>query len=155
MGLNLDSSEVIRALDFYLSAGIETPDGLRDYPAVNTEKGLAYVALKKLENGDCVFLKDNLCMIHAIRPAACMSFPFVFSNSDDSTFWGLSALKQICPGLGSGPQVRGSELKELAITILEHLDIYNEFAKEWNHEEENPTAAGLVEKILSDPRFIV
>ena len=154
-GLALDSSEVIRALDFYLSSGLEFPHGLRDYPTVNTEKGPAYVALKKLENGDCVFLKDNLCMIHMIRPAACMSFPFVFSNNDDSTFWGLSAMKQICPGLGSGPQVRDTELKELAISILEHLDIYNEFAKEWNHEEDNPTATGLVEKILSDPRFTV
>ncbi|MFX1559489.1 MAG: YkgJ family cysteine cluster protein [Promethearchaeota archaeon] len=154
-GLTLGPSEVIRALDFYLSSGIEIPHGLRDYPVVNTEKGPAFIALKKLENGDCVFLKDNLCMIHTIRPAACRSFPFVFSNNDDSTFWGLSALKQICPGLGVGPRVKDSELKELAISILEHLDIYNEFAKEWNQEEEEPTAARLIDKILSDPRFTV
>jgi Fe-S-cluster containining protein len=154
MGLTLGPNEIIRALDFYLVSGIESPEGLRDFPAVNTEKGPAYIALKKMENGDCVFLKDNLCMIHLIRPAVCMSFPFVFSNDDNITTWGLSALKQICPGLGSGPEVQVSELRELAVSVLEDLTIYNDFTKEWNREE-NPTAARLVEKILVDPRFTV
>ena len=153
-GLDLTSSEVIRALDFYLSADNESSQGLRDFPAVNTEKGSAYVALKKLENGDCVFLKDNLCMIHVIRPAVCMSFPFVFSKDRARMSWGLSAMKHICPGLQSGPKVRDSDLRELAISVLEDLDIYNDFANEWN-QEENPTAARLVETILNDPRFIV
>jgi len=154
MGLNLASSEIIRALDFYLSAGNQSSQGLRDFPVVNTEKGLAYVALKKLENGDCVFLKDNLCMIHLIRPAVCMSFPFVFSKDEAGMSWGLSAMKHICPGLDSGPKVRDSDLRELAISVLEDLDIYNDFVNEWN-QEENPTAARLVETILDDPRFIV
>ncbi|MHA2353322.1 MAG: YkgJ family cysteine cluster protein, partial [Candidatus Thorarchaeota archaeon] len=154
MGLTLGPSEVIRALDFYLVSGIESPEGLRDFPVVNTEKGPAYIALKKMENGDCVFLKDNLCMIHQIRPSVCMSFPFVFSNDDGNTAWGLSAMKQICPGLGSGPEVRVSELRELAVSVLEDLTLHNDFAKEWNRER-NPTAARLVEKILTDPRFTV
>ena len=154
MGLDLDSSEVIRALDFYLSSGIESLQGLRDYPVVNTEKGPAYVALKKLENGDCVFLKDNLCMIHLIRPAVCLSFPFVFSKDETGMSWGLSAMKQICPGLEHGPEVRDSDLRELAITVLEDLDIYIGFANEWN-QEEDPTVGRLVETILNDPRFIV
>lgn len=152
--LDLTSSEVIRALDFYLSAGNESSQGLRDFPMLNTEKGLAYVALKKLENGDCVFLKDNLCMIHLIRPAVCMSFPFVFSKDKAGMSWGLSAMKHICPGLESGPKVRESDLKELAISVLEDLDIFNDFANAWN-QEENPTAARLVETILNDPRFMV
>ena len=114
-GLGLDSNEVIRALDFYLVSGEDTPEGLRDIPPVNTEHGLAYVALKKLENGDCVFLKDNLCMIHAIRPGVCMSFPFVFWDEGDENTWGLSAKKEICPGLGEGPVVDVSELRELVM----------------------------------------
>lgn len=154
MGLTPDPNDVIRALDFYLVSGIESPEGLRDFPTVNTEKGPAYIALKKMENGDCVFLKDNLCMIHLIRPAVCMSFPFVFSTDDSNTTWGLSAMKQICPGLGSGPEVRVSELRELAVSVLEDLTLYNDFAQEWNREEE-PKAAHLVEKILADTRFTV
>ncbi len=154
-GLGLGSDEVIRAFDFYLVSGKETPEGLRDIPAVKTEQGLAYIALKKLENGDCVFLKDNLCMIHAIRPAVCMSFPFVFWDKETEKTWGLSAKKEICPGLGDGPEVEVSDLQELAIVVLEELSLYKDFAEQWNREQTKPTAKLLVESILSNPRFTV
>lgn len=154
MVLGLDASELIRALDFYLVSGITAHDGLRDFPALNTEKGPAYVALKKMENGDCVFLKDNLCMIHTIRPVVCMSFPFVFQDAGDHRKWGLSAMKHICPGLGSGPRVIGSELIELADTVLEDLVLFKEFGEEWSTITE-PSAQKLIEAILSDSRFSV
>ena len=152
--LGLDANELIRSVDFYLSSGITSSDGLRDFPALNTEKGSAFVALKKMEDGDCVFLKDNLCMIHTIRPVVCMSFPFVFQDAGNHRKWGLSAMKHICPGLGSGPEVIGSELIELADTVLEDLVLFREFAEEWNTNSE-PTAQKLIEAILSDPRFAV
>ena len=154
-GLGLGLDEVIRAFDFYLVSGKETPEGLRDIPAVKTEQGLAYIALKKLENGDCVFLKDDLCMIHAIRPGVCMSFPFVFWDKDGEKTWGLSAKKEICPGLGCGTEVKVSDLRELAVAVLEDLMIYKEFAEEWNRSQDNPTVKLLVETILSDFRFAV
>ena len=152
--LGLDSNELIRAVDFYLESVITSHDGLRDFPALNTEKGPAYVTLKKMENGDCVFLKDDLCMIHTIRPVVCMSFPFVFQDAGDHRKWGLSAMKHICPGLGSGPEVIGSELIELADTVLEDLVLFREFAEDWNANKE-PTALKLIEAILKDPRFTV
>jgi len=155
MGLDLGSSELIRAFDFYLVSGFDPPVGLRDFPAINTEQGPAYVALKKMENGDCLFLKDNLCMIHTIRPVVCMSFPFVFRDGGEEKTWGLSAVKDICPGLGCGPEVEISDLKELANTILDAVSLYKDFAEEWNSDEENPTAKRLVETILSDQRFVV
>ena len=154
-GLNLGSSDMIRAFDFYLVSDSESPEGLRDIPTVNTEQGPAHVALKKLENGDCVFLKDNLCMIHSIRPEVCMSFPFVFWDGGDEKTWGLSAMKEICPGLGTGPEVELPDLRELAIVVLEDIELFKEFAEEWNRDEENPTAERLVDAILSDPRFTV
>lgn len=154
-GLGLSADELIRAFDFYLVSGEDAPKGLRDIPAVNTEQGRAYVALKKLENGDCVFLKDNLCMIHAIRPAVCMSFPFVFWDKGNENTWGLSAKKEICPGLGDGPEVDVSDLRELAVVVLEDLTLYKNFAEEWNRDQNIPTAKLLVETILSDLRFTV
>jgi len=142
----------MRAVDFYLVSGTAGYDGLRDIPALNTEKGLGYIALKKMENGDCVFLKDDLCMIHSIRPIVCMSFPFVFQDAGDHRKWGLSAKNNICSGLGSGPKVVGSDLVNLADTILEDLLIFKEFAEDWNTISE-PTAQKLIETILTDPRF--
>jgi len=155
MGLDLGSSELIRAFDFYLVSDFESPVGLRDFPTINTEQGPAYVALRKMENGDCLFLKENLCMIHTIRPVVCMSFPFVFWDSGDKKTWGLSAMKDICPGLGGGPEVEISDLIELADTILNAIKLYKDFAEEWNKNEENPTVKRLIETILSDQRFSV
>jgi Fe-S-cluster containining protein len=152
-GLGLPAHEVLRALDFYIMREDEVPEGLRDIPSVATEQGPAYMALKKLENGDCVFLKDDLCMIHPIRPMVCMSFPFVFKDTDNELKWGLSAMKEICPGLGTGPEVEISDLRELAAAILEDLRLYREFAEEWNLESEGRTAKNLIEMILSDLRF--
>jgi len=154
-GLGLGSDEVIRAFDFYLVSGVEPPEGLRDFPAINTEQGPAYIALKKMKNGDCIFLKDNLCMIHTIRPVVCMSFPFVFWEVGNEKTWGLSARREICPGLGSGPGIDLSDLKELADAVLEAVASYKDFAEEWNKGEENPTVKRLIDTILSDQRFIV
>ncbi len=155
MGLGLESSDAVKAFDFYLMSGSESPEGLRNISALNTEQGPAYIALKKLENGDCIFLKDDLCMIHTIRPGVCMSFPFVFWDGGDEKTWGLSAMKEICPGLGSGPKVEISDLRELADAVLEDIELFKDFAEEWNRDEENPKAESLVETILSDPRFTV
>ena len=154
IGLGLGPSEVIRAFDFYLKQSTQSPKGLRDIPAIRTEKGFAYIALKKLENGDCVFLKDNLCMIHTIRPAVCMSFPFVFSDDSGEKTWGLSAMKDICPGLGTGPKVEVSNLLKLATMVLKELHMFKEFAEQWNKDEKKPTAKRIIERILSDARFI-
>jgi Fe-S-cluster containining protein len=154
-GLGLSSNEVTKAFDFYLVSTDESPEGLRDIPSINTEQGFAYIALKKLENGDCVFLKDNLCMIHLIRPMVCMSFPFVFQEVDGEYTWGLSAKREICPGLGSGPVVEISDLKELATATLEDLALYKEFAEEWNKKTVKPTVKDLIDTILSDPIFSV
>jgi Fe-S-cluster containining protein len=145
---------MLRALDFYVMPEIdEAPIGMRDIPAVHTEHGAAYAAIRKLETNDCIFLSDDLCMIHQIRPGVCKSFPFVFHEKDGTTTWGLSAMKEICPGLDSGPEITSGELEDISSSVLRELSIYRQFASEWNEEEENPTALSLIETILSDPRF--
>ncbi|MHA2310778.1 MAG: YkgJ family cysteine cluster protein [Candidatus Thorarchaeota archaeon] len=154
--LDLSASEMLRALDFYVpKENEEVPHGLNRIPAVNTERGPAYIALRKMENSECVFLSENLCMIHKIRPGVCKSFPFVFQEKDSSATWGLSAMKEICPGLGTGPEVTEKELEETSQLVLRELREHQEFADEWNANEANPTALSLIMAILSDPRFAV
>ncbi len=133
----------------------DTPIGMRSIPSVNTEHGAAYIAIRKLENYECVFLSDNLCMIHQFRPSVCRSFPFVFQKKDDAITWGLSAMKDICPGIGIGPEITTAELDETADPVIRELTIYRDFVKEWNAKEANPTARSLIEAILSDPRFAI
>ena len=152
--LGLGPDDMLKALDFYIvSDGATTPVGLERISSIATERGLAFMALKKMENGDCVFLKEDLCMIHPIRPLVCKSFPFVFTESDGQRTWGLSAKKEICPGLGVGRQVSKVEIEELADTVLPGMLIYRDFAKEWNECQSSPTVLELITKILSDSRF--
>ncbi len=149
--LGLSPNEMLKALDFYVVSDGETkPIGLEKFPSVATESGLSYISLKKMENGECVFLKENLCMIHPVRPVVCRSFPFVFDESNGQRTWGLSAKKEICPGLATGPQVSEIELGELADTILPDIQLYREFVKEWNDNQLSPSALDLLKTINSD-----
>jgi len=155
-GLGLTPKQMIRALDFYIPHnGDELPPGLEHIPPVLTENGLAIMALKKSDDGECLFLKDNLCMIHEIRPGACRSFPFVFDEHEGDISWGLSAMKEICPGLGKGAAVEGSDILDTAIQVLENLQIYREFAEEWNQSDKTHTVSNLLRSVQSDIRFLV
>lgn len=152
--LELGPNEMLKALDFYVVSDNESiPVGLEKFPSVVTEGGLSFMALKKMENDECVFLKDQLCMIHPVRPVVCRSFPFVFDDSDGQRTWGLSAKKKICPGLRTGPQVSEIEIAELADSILPDIQTYREFTKEWNDNQISPTALNLLKTIISDTRF--
>jgi Fe-S-cluster containining protein len=152
--LRLGAMDMLRVVDFLvLGEGVQRPKGLEGTPAVMTERGPAFLALRKLKTGHCVFLEENLCMIHPARPSVCRSFPFVFRRDLKGTYWGLSAQKEICPGLGVGPEVSESELSVLAAAVLDDMDSYHEFAAEWNQGESHPTAIRLVSAIMSDSRF--
>lgn len=42
--------------------------------------------LKEQPNRDCIFLRDNECMVNPVKPEQCREFPFSWSNTDsDST----------------------------------------------------------------------
>lgn len=152
--LGLGPDELFKALDFYITSdSTPTPVGLERIPSVATEQGLAFIALKKMDNGDCIFLKEDLCMIHPVRPLVCRSFPFIFTESEGQRNWGLSAKKEICPGLGIGPQMSKDAMDEIAEAILPRLQEYKEFTQKWNANQNSPTAIDLMKIILSDPRF--
>ncbi len=152
--LGLSASQMMRALDFYVVPEDEAiPMGLQDTPSVLTEKGPAYPALKVLEDDSCVFLKDNLCMVHPVRPSVCRSFPFVFERVDGDMKWGLHALVEICPGMGRGDLVTEKELGAIGAAFLEEWSLYREFVDEWNIERNTHSAVGFIRAILEDPRF--
>ncbi|MGQ4872023.1 MAG: YkgJ family cysteine cluster protein [Candidatus Thorarchaeota archaeon] len=153
-GLRLTAAQLLRALDFYLLSDDESPpEGLTRFPAVRTDRGMVYIALKKSNDGRCVFLDNNLCMIHPIRPSACAAFPFVFTRDRTTIRWGLSAKRDICPGIGEGNEVSEAELLQLAGPVLEELDEYHKFAETWNRQWSGEGVIELVEAILQDSRF--
>ncbi|MFX1265092.1 MAG: YkgJ family cysteine cluster protein [Promethearchaeota archaeon] len=154
--LGLSVYETLRAIDFYLvPSGQEIPEGLKEIPTVNTQRGPAWVALKKMDDGECIFLKDSLCMIHSVRPSVCVAFPFVFKEGDEEVEWGFSAKKEICPGIGTGPEVTPAELEATASSVLEELREFREFVNTWNANNIDATARSFVEAVLSNPHFNV
>lgn len=51
------------------------------------------LVLKSRPDGSCAYLdKDNLCMIHPVKPAKCASFPYEWTNADSN---------EVCPGLAA------------------------------------------------------
>lgn len=148
-GLGLTAEEILRALDFYILGESESlPKGLQEVSRIKTEKGLAIIALRKVNEGDCVFLEDNLCMIHPIRPAVCRSFPFTFRDDGGILTRGFSSMREICPGLGEGDFVDIDDLNALGLEILKELSYYEKFVKKWNEDKESTTALTFIEDVL-------
>ncbi|NWF96745.1 MAG: YkgJ family cysteine cluster protein [Candidatus Thorarchaeota archaeon] len=152
--LRIDTPQLLRAIDFYTLDADEVPAGLKHVPAVSTEKGLAYMALRKLENGDCIFLSGNECMIYPVRPSVCRAFPFFFREDNGVLKWGLSAMKHICEGLGQGPAVHAEELATVALQVTSDMKEYRAFVEMWNAREHSPSAKYLIDELLSSARPI-
>ena len=154
--LGINAHQMLRVVDFYIQSDSSSfPQGLQETARVRTEKGMAVMALRKDDSGKCIFLENSLCMVHPARPGICRSFPFVFHETANGFSIGLSAMKSICPGLGTGKEVSSTELENLAQEVLEDISIFHEFVREWNGGEISHSASLLIEKILSDIRFIV
>lgn len=87
LGLTLQTL-IDRHTDYLI---LELPDG------ANGWLYLPYLTLRKEAKERCVFLKDELCSVHAAKPAQCRETPFVeeFFSDDE---WN-AAVRRNCPGL--------------------------------------------------------
>lgn len=82
--------------------GMEEADFRRRY----TRKVGGRISLIEQENLDCVFLRDGKdgkrgCLIYAVRPRQCRTWPFWPDNLRSPGDWSLAGLR--CPGVNRGP----------------------------------------------------
>jgi len=49
--------------------------------------------LAERQNKDCIFLENNRCLVHPVKPSQCKSFPQSWLNEDS---------RNICPALKNG-----------------------------------------------------
>ena len=80
--------------------------------ATEIEKGTPYrYEMKKTkEDGKCVFLKDNRCVIYSKRPLICRFYPFGFTNYEQQkTFY----YTKECPGIGRGVAMNKIDFSKL------------------------------------------
>lgn len=61
--------------------------------------GGRFVAVMKKEDGRCVFLEENGCMVYENRPLLCRMYPFYVERQGDVYVIGVDTA---CPGVGGG-----------------------------------------------------
>jgi Fe-S-cluster containining protein len=76
-------------------------------------------SLRESTHGDCVFLQDNQCRVHAVRPQQCRTYPFWFKNLRSEDRWRRTCSE--CPGIGRG-RLYGRE--EILARVADELDGY-------------------------------
>ena len=109
--LKLDVNGLLSILGFYVYETPPTEDQIKKMviPPIQTEQGLAFLALKKNLDGRCVYLDDNnTCKIYDARPDICRTFPFHFNTVPHAgakphlsiSMSYTTKAKEYCPGIG-------------------------------------------------------
>ena len=96
-------------------------DFVTDLPPIQTPDGLTYW-MKRI-NGTCVFLKDNKCSIHTIKPFSCSLFPFQVVLTSESE-WDVSVSEtNICDNIIETSQANSIN-NEILHSILKLVESY-------------------------------
>jgi len=146
-GLNLNLDEIIEILGFYIFDKKPTTKEISRMvvPPIETERGLAFVGLKKRSNGKCYFYDEikTKCSIYNFRPNFCGTFPFTFKllidfnkenpkKSDVEIFYTLKGLKY-CQGIGgSAPIIDYDNWQQTGRKVIQDLTNNNVLIKKWN-----------------------
>ncbi|MFA5571715.1 MAG: YkgJ family cysteine cluster protein [Crenarchaeota archaeon] len=75
--------------------------------------------MKKLE-GKCVFLRDNLCSIYAVRPLICQFYPFELKYEADRKIHVFSDTSE-CPMIGWGKKLTKENFEALYTLAQQRL----------------------------------
>jgi len=97
-----------------------TSKSISDF-SVRIDDRLPYVyEMKKTEEGKCVFLADNKCLIYDSRPLICMFYPFElrFGGKGEPYVFSFTAE---CPGVGEGKVWRLKDFKKLFESAKERI----------------------------------
>lgn len=78
-----------------IAAQLELPTD--DFLETYCETHRGHLVLKSQKNQDCIFLEDNLCRVHDVKPDQCRKWPFWRSVVE--TYSGFRHAKSYCEGL--------------------------------------------------------
>ncbi|MHA1234462.1 MAG: YkgJ family cysteine cluster protein [Promethearchaeota archaeon] len=145
-GLNLTIDEVIEILGFYTfdQAPSEKEIDRMVVPPIQTERGLAFIGLKKRPNGQCFFYDDvkERCSIYKFRPGFCKTFPFTFTILKDkdkkkneiNIFYTEKGI-QYCRGIAEEyPIIDSEHWIKLGSEIIRDLSKNNQLIETWNRK---------------------
>ena len=142
---DLDLDEIIEILGFYVFDKKPTTKEISRMvvPPIETERGLAFVGLKKRLNGQCYFYNETKkkCSIYDFRPNFCRTFPFTFKllidkenlkKNEIEIFYTEKGLKY-CQGIGeSAPFIDNDKWIQIGQKVIQDLTNNNILIKKWN-----------------------
>lgn len=144
-GLNLTEDEVIEILGFYIFEKKPTVEQIAKMvvPPIETERGLAFIGLKKKSNSHCYFYNNRKkrCSIYEVRPEFCRTFPFTFKllitkeNLDKKSIKILFTEKglEYCQGIGKeSPVIKMDHWSNLGQEVIQNLAKNAVLIEKWN-----------------------
>jgi Fe-S-cluster containining protein len=78
-----------------------------------------FVGRIKMVDGECIFLRDNVCRVYEVRPLICRMYPFWVEKVDDFFVIGVD---NECPGLSEGETLGEEFYKELLNYALQETN---------------------------------
>lgn len=125
----------IETLGYELDQFIEDTSPRIKIPQNPQEKPVKYYILKKREfDRRCVFLEDNLCKIHALKPHSCKLFPFSYRTVSDNEISVAMHPANICSGIEKS-NIQNSEneklLKELLVIQMKEINERKRYEQEF------------------------
>ena len=143
-GLKLNIDEVIEILGFYVfdqAPSVNEIDRMV-VPPIQTERGMAFIGLKKRQNGQCFFYDEvkERCSIYAFRPGFCRTFPFTFTilrdkdkkKSEINILYTEKGI-QYCRGIGEEYSfIDIEQWVKLGRDVIRDLSKNNQLIKKWN-----------------------
>jgi Fe-S-cluster containining protein len=79
----------------------------------------SYEMKKTMDDGKCVFLKNDRCTIYKVRPLICRFYPFELKSSSDGKYQFL--FTEECPGVGKGRVLgEGYFRKMFSLALAKH-----------------------------------
>ncbi|MHA1646286.1 MAG: YkgJ family cysteine cluster protein [Promethearchaeota archaeon] len=151
--------QLLNKLSFYVFSQDPTPEQIKQmvFPPIHTQKGPAFIGLRKRDDGRCVFLnKQNKCSIYRARPNLCRTFPFhyYYNNIDSSgksqmeMNWTVKAI-DYCEGIGDpNPEINMEEWSLLGRFTLENLEKEKVLIQQWNDAVNAGKISGTAENYL-------
>jgi Fe-S-cluster containining protein len=143
--LDLNLNELLEILGFYVFENPPSPEQIEKMvvPPIETEKGMAFVGLRKKPSGQCYFYnkEKEKCMIYGIRPMFCRTFPFsfkiIFNEQNKSKakikMYYTEKAKKYCKGIGDDmPKIDEGKWIKLGKTTIENMNENNILTDKWN-----------------------
>jgi Fe-S-cluster containining protein len=149
-GLNFTIEELLEVLGFYIYDEKPTREKLLKMviPPIQTEKGLAFIGLRKLKSGICIFYnpKKKRCSIYKVRPNFCRTFPFYFySEKSDVIINYTKKGLEYCQGISDNFEVIDNKYwldlgKRVLLDLIQNEKFINQWNQNINKEKIKPMA---------------